>query len=111
MNYSSQKDYKKKIETSGTWRKANNYEVFGWNICLECRYFNAHLDAGHVCAGDCSLMEQEGAYNGVMYDAVCDRYINRRGFDINGKVVDPAFLPAWIKTKKDKETGAMFLVT
>jgi hypothetical protein len=110
MQYKSKEDYETKIKASGEWRKANNYEVFGWNICMECRYFNAHFDAGHVCSGDCSLMEKEGAYNGVMYDAVCDRYINRRGFDIDGKVVDPASLPAWIKTKKDKKTGQLFIV-
>ena len=109
MEYGGQDDYKKKIKTSGEWRKANNYEVFGWNICMECRYFSASIDAGYVCGGGCSLMEKEGAYNGVMYDAVCDRYVNRRGFDINGKVVDPAALPAWVRTRKDKKTGEVYL--
>ena len=110
MNYKNQEDYKAKMKNSGKWRKANNYEVFGWNICMECRYFNAHLDAGHVCHGDCSLMEAEGAFNGVMYDAVCDRYINRRGFDLNGKVVDNTSLPGWIPTRTDKKTGDLFIV-
>ena len=110
MQYSSQEDYKAKMDKSGKWRKANNYEVFGWNICMECRYFKANLDAGHVCGGDCSLMEQEGAYNGVMYDAVCNRYINRRGFDLNGKVIDPIALPGWIKTRTNKKTGETFIV-
>jgi len=110
MNYSSQEDYKAKMEKSGVWRKANNYEVFGWNICMECRYFKADMDAGSACSGDCSLMEQDGAYNGVVYDAVCNRYVNKRGFDLNGRVIDPVVLPKWIPTRTDKRTGETFIV-
>ncbi|GHV86260.1 hypothetical protein AGMMS50230_18680 [Spirochaetia bacterium] len=110
MNYSSQEDYKAKIANSGKWRTANDYEVFAFNFCMECRYFKADKDAGSVCSGDCSLMEQEGAYNGVIATAVCNRYVNTRGFDINGKVVDPAALPKWIPTRTDKRTGETFIV-
>jgi len=110
MNYRSQEDYKAKMENSGKWRKANGYEVFSFNFCMECKYFKADMDTGSACSGNCSLMEAEGAYNGVMYDAVCDRYINRRGFDLNGKVVDPAVLPRWIPTRTDKKTGETFVV-
>jgi hypothetical protein len=110
MSYKNQEDYAEKMENSGEWRKANNYEVFGWNICMECRYFKADIDAGSACHGECSLMALDGAYNGVVYDAVCNRYINKRGYDINGKVVDPALLSKWIPTRTDKQTGETFIV-
>ena len=110
MKYGSEKDYKAKIEKSREWRKANNYEVFGWNICMECRYFKADVDAGSVCGGDCSLMEQDEAYNGVVYYAVCNRYVNKRGYDLNGRVVDPLALPKRMPMRKDKRTGETFVV-
>jgi hypothetical protein len=98
------------MEKSKVWRESNNYEVLGWHICMECRYFKADMDAGSACLGDCSLMEQEGAYNGVVYDAVCSRYVNKRGYDLNGRVIDPVALPEWIPTRKDKRTGETFIV-
>jgi len=111
MNYSSGEDYKAKMEKSKAWRESNNYEVFGWHICMECRYFKADMDGGSACQGDCSLMERDGAYNGVVYDAVCNRYVNKRGYDFNGRVVDPLVLPKWIPIRKDKRTGELFIVT
>jgi len=110
ISYSSQEDYKAKMENSSKWRKANNYEVFGWNICMECRYFKADMDTGTIYHGECSLMAQEGAYNVVVYDAVCNRYVNKRGYNINGGVIDLLTLPKWIPTKTDKKTGKMFVV-
>ena len=107
MKYSSHEDYKAKMKNSGTFRKENDYEVFSWNICLECKYFKA--DPQYRFHGECILMEQEEAYNGVMATAVCNRYVNTRGFDLNHKVVEPSLLPAWIRTRKDKKTGETYL--
>jgi hypothetical protein len=109
MVYSSQEDYKTKMENSGTFRKANNYEVFGFNICMECKFFKA--DPGLPIHGECHLMEESNCYNGVVYDAVCNRYQNKRGFDLNGRVVDPVALPKWIPTRIDKQTGESFIAS
>ena len=108
MRYSSQEDYKAKHKARGKWSKANDYEVFGFNICMECKFFTADKD--FPISGECSLMAQDNCYDGVVYDAVCNQYINKKGFDLNGKVVDPSALPGWIHTKKDKQTGETFIV-
>ena len=90
MQYTSHKDYENKIKNSGTFRKANDYEVFAWNICMECHYFQADKDAGSACHGECSLMTSHGAYNGVIATAVCNQYINRiHGYKLDGEVVMP----------------------
>jgi hypothetical protein len=109
MNYKSQ-EYKAKMEKSSEWRMANDYEVIGFHICMECKHFKADMDAGSACNGNCSLLEQDGAYNGVVYDAVCNRYVNRRGYDFNNRIVDPAALPKWLPTRTDKKTGEIFIV-
>jgi hypothetical protein len=75
MNYSSQKDYKAKMEKSGTFRKVNNYEVFGFNICMECQFYKAYKEIPTL--GECQLMASNGCFNGVVYIAVCDKYIRR----------------------------------
>jgi hypothetical protein len=54
-------------------------------------------------------MWKEGAYGGVMAQAVCNRFMSTQGTDINGKVVEPSLLPAWVKTRKNK-SGERFLV-
>jgi hypothetical protein len=106
-SYADYRDHEKALKARSKWSKDNDYEVFAWNICLECKYFK--INPAHPVHGDCELMRQEGAYPGVMVTAVCNRYINKRGYDLNGKVVDPGLLPAWIKTRKDKETGELFI--
>ena len=108
MNYSSQEDYKAKMDNRDKWSKANNYEVFGWNICMECQFFKANPDI--PIHGECHLMADNDCYNGVVYDAVCNRYVNKRGYDLAGRVVNPAALPGWIPTKTDKKTSETFIV-
>jgi hypothetical protein len=107
MQYKDADHYKAAMKASGKFRKVNDYEVFAFNICLECRHFKA--DKKFHTQGDCLLMEKEGAYGKVVATAVCTRYLNRRGYDLHGKVVNPALLPAWIKTRKDKTTGELFI--
>jgi hypothetical protein len=107
MQYKDADQYKKAMKESGKFRKANDYEVFAWNICLECQRFKA--DKKFPTQGVCLLMEKEGAYGGVIATAVCNQYLNKRGYDINGKVVNPALLPACIKTRKTK-AGEIFIV-
>jgi hypothetical protein len=89
------------------WRKINGYEVFNWPFCLECKHFT--IDTSHPFCGDCELMKQEGEYPGVMTQAVCNRFLSTKGTDINGRVIDPSMLPAWVKTRKTK-TSPVFVV-
>jgi hypothetical protein len=98
--------YKSAMKARQSFRKANDYEVFNWNLCLVCLHFKA--DAGHPWQGDCCLMGKEGCYPGVMAQAVCNRFLSRAGTDINGKVIIPSLLPAYILTRK--EGGEMFAV-
>jgi hypothetical protein len=99
--YSSHEDYQKHIRERGKQNKANNYEVFDFGLCLECKHFKA--DKQYHTHGDCLLMWKEGAYGGVMVNAVCNRFMSTKGTDINGKVVEPSLLPAWVKTRKGKQ--------
>jgi hypothetical protein len=94
-------EYKKAIQARSKWSKANDYEVFNWSLCLGCKYFK--IDPVYPIHGDCELMKQEGVYPGVMAEAVCNRFLSTQGTDINGRVVDPSLLPAWMKTRKTKE--------
>jgi len=55
-------------------------------------------------------MAQEGAYNGVVYDEVCNRYANKRGYDVNGRVIDPLALSKCIPIKTDKKTSETHIV-
>ena len=98
MNYTSQKDYKQKIKARTKWSKVNDYEVYNFASCMICRHFK--LDAAHPFHGDCGLMEKEQAYNGVMVDAVCNRFLSTKGTDINGKQVDPDALSFMFKVEK-----------
>ena len=89
MNIRNAKEYDNTMKESGKFRKNNGYTVHSWNICLECKYYQAtSLEfAGH---GECMLMEQEGAYNGVMATAVCNQYIDKiRGYKLDGEIVEP----------------------
>jgi hypothetical protein len=54
-------------------------------------------------------MRQERAYSGVMTQAVCNRFLSSNGTNINGRVVKPALLPAWVKTRKTG-TGEIYVV-
>jgi hypothetical protein len=103
--YSSPEDYQNHLRKSGRQRKANDYEVFNWCLCLECKHFK--VDKHFHTQGDCLLMWKEGAYGGVMAQAVCNRFMSTEGMDINGKVVEPSLLPAWVKTRKTK-TGETY---
>jgi hypothetical protein len=107
MQYKDADHYRNAIKASGKFRKANDYEVFDWALCLECKHFK--IDPAHPFHGDCELMEREGAYPGVMAAAVCNRFLSTKGTDINQRVVEPSLLPAWVKTRKDKTTGELFI--
>jgi hypothetical protein len=107
MQYKDADHYKAAIKASGKFRKANDYEVFNWALCLECEYFK--IDPALPISGDCGLMEQQGSYPGVMALAVCNCFMSHKGTDINGKVVNPALLPAWVKTRKNK-AGETYIV-
>jgi hypothetical protein len=69
MNYRNAEQYEAAHKNRQAWSKANDYEVYSWAVCLHCKYFK--LDPAHPIAGACGLMEQEGAYDGVMTLAVC----------------------------------------
>jgi hypothetical protein len=107
-SYADCREYEKAIKTRSKWSKDNDYEVFDWALCRYCTYFK--IDPAHPFHGNCELMRQEGAYPGVMAEAVCTRFVSKEGTDINGKVVDPGLLPAWVKTRKDKKTGETHVV-
>jgi hypothetical protein len=107
MEYHSAEQYKAAHKNRETWSKTNDYEVYNYAVCLHCKYFK--LYSAHCTHGNCGLMEQEGAYNGVMALAVCNRFLSTHGTDINGKVVIPSLLPKWNKTRKDK-AGNIFVV-
>ena len=129
MRYESEEDYKAKIKNSGTFRKANDYEVFGWNICMECLYYKT--DPALPIHGECHLMAANGCYDGVVYDAVCNQYINRiNGYKLDGEVVMPELhtealrranssLPGTMsdmqlvkklhKTRTDRKTGKVYI--
>ena len=97
MNYTDNKDYKAKIKNSSEWRKANDYEVFAWNICMECVFYKP--EPAMPIHGECQLMADNGCYDGVLYTAVCNKYVNKRGYDLNGKIVMPELLPKGFPTK------------
>jgi hypothetical protein len=105
MRYTSAKDYDEKIKASGKWHKSNDYDVFNFALCLECAYFKPAPVATH---GACALMEKEGAYNGVVAQAVCERFISCKGTNINGKQLDPDLLSAIFKIEKMKD-GSVFI--
>jgi hypothetical protein len=94
-SYTDCREYEK---ARSAWDKANDYEVFNFALCLECRHFR--IDPSLPIHGDCELMKQERAYSGVMAQAVCNRFLSSNGTDINGRAVKPALLPAWVKTRK-----------
>ncbi|MDR0404050.1 MAG: hypothetical protein LBH35_10750 [Treponema sp.] len=76
-------EYEPSLKARSAWSKANDYEVFNWALCLECKYFK--INPAHPCYGDCELMRQKGAYPGVMAEAVCNRFVSTQGTDINSK--------------------------
>ena len=90
MCYKDSEDYENKVKASGKWRKANDYETFNFALCLECAFFK--IDPKLPIHGDCALMEKDGAYNGVVAIAVCNRFMSRQGIDINGKQSNPDLL-------------------
>ena len=106
MRYKDNKDYKQKTKASGKWRKANDYDVFNYAFCLECVHFK--MDVSMPICGDCLLMEKEGASNGVMAQAVCNRFLSRHGTDINGKQLDPALLSLTFKIERLGD-GSIFI--
>jgi hypothetical protein len=102
-SYADYREYEKALKARSKWSESNDYEVFHWSLCLDCKYFK--IDPSCSFHGDCELMRQEGAYPGVMTEAVCNRFMSKKGTDINGKVIDPGLLPSWVKTRKDRKTG------
>jgi len=86
------------MKRSGTWRKTNGYEVFNHAMCLHCAFFK--MDTDLPIHGECSLMNREGAYEGVMADAVCNRFISRQGTDISGMRPDPGLPAAFFEIEK-----------
>jgi hypothetical protein len=101
------REYEKALKARRWWSRANDYEVFNFALCLECRHFR--IDPSFPTQGNCELIKQEGAYPGVMAQAVCSRFLSRNGTDINGRVVEPALFPAWVKTRKTK-AGEVYIV-
>jgi hypothetical protein len=41
--------------------------------------------------------------------AVCDRFVNGLGIGLDGRVVEPSLLPAYMKTRKTK-AGEVYVV-
>jgi hypothetical protein len=92
MKYANNREYEKAMKRRAEFNKANGYETFDSGLCMKCKHFK--INTFIPCMGDCGLMEQEGAYSGVMAQAVCNRFLSRQGRDINGKAVEPSLLPA-----------------
>jgi hypothetical protein len=107
-SYADNKEYKKSHTARRKWSKDNDYEVFNWALCKDCWHYKPDPDRPAL-HGDCKLMEQDGAYPGVMAIAVCNRFMSEMGTDINGKVVEPSLLPARVKTRKNR-AGDVFMV-
>jgi len=92
--------FKKRMKASPSWRKANGYEAQNRAHCLCCAFFK--IDANMPIHGKCRLMDREGIYDGVMTDAVCNRFISRHGTDIDGKRLDPDALSAFFEFERLK---------
>ncbi|MCL2706396.1 MAG: hypothetical protein FWE72_09350 [Spirochaetaceae bacterium] len=96
------KERKSAIKTEHTirkkWSRDNSYEVTEYCFCVSCRHYK--IDINYPFHGDCSLIEKEGGYPGVVSEAICNRYLSPTGKDINGKQVDPAILVKNFKVVK-----------
>jgi hypothetical protein len=90
--YHSPEDYQARLRESHKQRKANDYEVFDFALCLGCKHFKA--DKNYPTVGDCLLMWEEGAYGGVDAIAVCNRFVDSLGIGLDNKVIEPSLLPA-----------------
>ena len=132
MEYKNAAHYESCLKNRDSFSKENSYEVFFWNICMECHYFQADKDEGSACSGECSLMEARGAFSGVMKTAVCNQYINKtHGCKLDGEVTMPELytealrranssLPGTMddiqlvkklhKTRTDRKTGRVYII-
>jgi hypothetical protein len=107
-------------EARGKWDKENNYynAFVKIGLCLDCVHFSINHD--HLTFGTCSKLckafqEEEFTKQGVTKNVVsttgiCENYTNIYGIGLDGKITMPELLPAWIKTRKDKKTGEVFVV-
>jgi hypothetical protein len=106
-------------EARKEWSKKSGYYVADFNsgLCIRCVHFSINHD--HIEMGTCAkikqaLEDQEFAKNGVSDYCVstigfCENYMSSIGVGLNGKVILPDLLPTYLKTRKDKKTGEVFL--
>ncbi|MDR3020929.1 MAG: hypothetical protein LBU66_08530 [Treponema sp.] len=105
-DYATAREHKERLKRNNAWEKTNNYERFNFCLCLHCAYFSINHDL--PIAGDCSLKDKEGVYEGVLSDSVCDRFISCKGTDINGKKLDPALLSMAFQIERMKD-GSVYI--
>ncbi len=106
-DYATAKEYKARLQRNSAWEKQNNYERFDFCLCLHCTCFSINHEL--LICGECSLKDKEGVYKGVQSDSVCDRFISRKGKDINGKQIDPALLATVFKIEKLGNSGEIYI--
>jgi hypothetical protein len=94
------------------WDKENGYYTAFINdgVCVSCIHFSINHD--HPSTGVCTKMkrafqDQEFAKKGVTKDVVsthgfCENFTDIYGIGVDGKIIMPQLLPAWIKTRKTK---------
>ena len=87
------------------FRKANNYGVFNFALCVECRWYK--MNRTTPIHGGCYLLEQAGIDGGVMAQAVCNKFLSGHGTDIDGNKVSPDIYSE-LKTDKLKD-GSVYL--
>jgi hypothetical protein len=99
------------------WTEKNGYYIADFNsgLCMRCVHFSINHD--HIEMGTCAVLVQEFQEFkkiGVSDDRVstigiCENYMSSCGIGLDGKIISPQLLPSWIKTRKDKKTGELFV--
>jgi hypothetical protein len=101
------------------WDRDNGYytayERVG--LCIGCIHFSIAHD--HVTMGGCAKLKQafhdrEFAKKGVSdyvvpVTGICENFTDIHGIGLDGKITLPQLLPPWIKTRRDKTTGELFI--
>jgi hypothetical protein len=100
------------------WTEKNGYYIADFNsgLCMRCVHFSINHD--HIETGTCAVLAQEFqefkrigvSDNSVSTIGVCENYMSSCGTGLDGKVIAPHLLHPWIKTRKDKKTGELFVV-
>jgi hypothetical protein len=78
ISYTDCREYKKALKARSAWTKTNDYKVFDYALCLECRHYRP--DPCLPIHGNCELMKQEGGISWG-YGRGCLRQICKRSWN------------------------------